>query len=89
MAFKHEQHGVIGGLEAPVKGAVDVVPDDSNDLTWTTRAIYVGVSGDISVHMYGESAPLVWKNVPVGFHPISVDRILSTGTTAASLIASW
>ena len=33
-----------------------IVPDDSNDLSVVTRAIYVGVAGDIIAHMVGNAA---------------------------------
>lgn len=79
----------MGGLESPARDAIAVSPDDSNDLSNTSRSIYVGFAGDIAVHMAGESSVVVFKAVPVGILPVRVDRILATGTTAADLVALW
>lgn len=89
MAFEHNQHGVIGELEAPAKSAAVVTPDDSNDLAFTPRSLYIGVSGDVAVHMFGQTSAIVFKAVPVGILPICPDRVLVTGTTASSIIALW
>ena len=80
---------MMGGLESPAREAVAIIPDDINDLVNTSRSIYVGTAGDVSVHMIGQSAPVVFKAVPVGILPIRADRVLSTGTTAADIVALW
>ena len=80
---------MMGGLESPARVAAAVTPDDLNDLVNTSRSIYVGTAGDVAVHMIGQSAPVVFKAVPVGVLPIRVDRVLATGTTAADIVALW
>jgi len=80
---------MMGGLEAPAREAAPVTPDDVNDLAVTSRSLYVGTSGDISVHMAGATFPVVFKSVPVGILPVRVDRVLLTGTTAANVVAMW
>ena len=80
---------MMGGLESPAREAVAIIPDDINDLVNTSRSIYVGTAGDVSVHMIGQSAPVVFKAVPVGILPIRADRVLSTGTTGADIVALW
>ena len=80
---------MMGGLESPAREAVSVTPNDSSDLGNTTRSIYIGTSGDIAVHMVGESTAVIFKAVPVGVLPIRADRVLATGTTAADLVALW
>ncbi len=80
---------MMGGLESPARAAAVVTPDDLNDLGNTSRSIYVGTSGDLAVHMIGQSVPVVFKAVPVGILPIRVDRVLVTGTTAANVVALW
>ena len=41
----------ISRADAPARNSSDVIPDDNNDLAIVSRSIYVGVSGDIAVHM--------------------------------------
>ena len=80
---------MMGGLESPAREATLVVPDDAVDLGNTSRSICVGSTGDIAVHMVGESVPIVFKSVPVGILPIRADRILATGTIASDIVALW
>ena len=80
---------MMGGLESPAREAVAVTPDDANDLGHTTRSLYIGTSGDVAVHMVGETAPVIFKAVQSGVLPIRVDRVLVTGTTAGDLVALW
>ena len=80
---------MMGGLESPARESWKITPDDTTDLPKTTRSIHVGGSGDISVHIVGESVPVVFKRVPSGILPIRVDRVLSTGTTCTDLTALW
>ncbi|OUS04575.1 hypothetical protein A9Q96_15960 [Rhodobacterales bacterium 52_120_T64] len=79
----------MGGLESPARQAAVVTPDDIADLVNTSRSIYVGTAGDISVHMIGQSSAVIFKAVPVGILPIRADRVLATGTTAADIVALW
>lgn len=79
----------LSSLASPARKAAAVVPDDGVDLTVTTRSIYVGVAGDVVVHMVGAIGPVTFKSVAAGILPIRVDRILATGTTAASIVALW
>ncbi len=80
---------MMGGLESPAREAVAVVPSDVDDLAVTTRSIYVGTSGDVAVHMAGDTVPVVFRSVPVGVLPVRADRVLLTGTTAGDLVALW
>lgn len=49
------------------------------------RAIYVGVSGDVSAVLGGSS--VVFKSVPVGHLWIGATRVNATGTTATNMVA--
>ena len=68
-------------------GAVAVTPNDSTNIP-ETRALFVGVAGNLNVTM-ADGMTLVFTNVPVGIFPIQVTRILSTNTTASSIIAVY
>jgi hypothetical protein len=79
----------VTGLSAPAQSAVAVVPSDTTDLAFTTRAVYVGSGGHLSVRMAGQTTAIVFRNLPISLLPIRVDRILATGTTATDIIALW
>lgn len=77
----------IAGRTDTAKKSLTVTPSDSTDLPERARAIYVGVTGNVSiVDPYGNTA--VYFAVPAGFQiNAEVDRINATGTTATNLIA--
>lgn len=55
----------------------------TDDCSW-----YVGVSGNISaVTSGGDTVTLL--AVPVGWQPLQIKRINSTGTTATDIVAAW
>jgi len=74
------------GMTDPIIRAEDVTPDDANDLTTTTRAIFLGASGDLRVTL-SEGDIITFVNAGIGWHPIRATRIWATGTTAASILA--
>ncbi len=78
----------ISGLESPAFDGVQVTPSNSTDLPVTSRALFIGSSGDLSVTMAGGTT-LLLRNVPVGILPIRVSRVRATGTTAADIVAVW
>lgn len=81
------------GMNAPGFQAATISPSDSTDFPegQNARAIYVGVTGDLTVIMAGDAAgtSVTFKNVPVGIFNIAARRVLSTGTTATQLIRLW
>lgn len=77
------------GLKSPASYAFDVTPHDTNDLSYTTRGIYVGVSGDVKVDMAG-SGTVTFVGMAAGvFHPMRVTRVYSTGTTATNIVGVY
>jgi hypothetical protein len=66
---------------------VAITPSDATIIP-TTRAIYVGVTGNINVRMASGNTVL-FSNVAVGVFPIQVDQVLSTSTTATTMIAMY
>lgn len=76
-------------LTSPPEHAGAIQPDDAGTLAFVTRALYVGIGGDITVRMLdGGSATLV--NVPGGtLLPLRVDQVLATGTTAGAILGLW
>lgn len=77
------------GIDGPASNFAPITPNDSTDLTFVTRTIYVGTGGNVAV-VGPTGATAVFKNVFAGASlPIRVSRVLATGTTATDLVALW
>lgn len=77
------------GLESPAVNAFSVTPNDSADLSISTRGLYVGVSGDVKVDTVGGDT-VTFVGLAAGIiHPIRAARIYSTDTTASSIIGVY
>lgn len=65
-----------------------VTPSDSTVFSSTHRALYIGGAGDVTVRMVRDGSQLTFSAVPVGtLLPVSVDKVLATGTTATLILA--
>lgn len=62
--------------------AVAVTPGTTN--LGTTRALYIGVSGDVTVTM-ASGASVTFKAAPVGILPVQVTQV--TAATATNILA--
>lgn len=77
-------------VSAPATRAVAVTPDDSNALSDTPKALYVGTGGNITMRGVGGSADQLWKNVPSGaILPFRARYVRATGTSAADMLALY
>lgn len=76
------------GLESPGFRATEVTPNDTADLQFTSRALYVGLPGDLRVTLAGGDT-VTFLNVAAGFLPLRVARVHLSGTTAGGLLAVW
>ena len=73
-------------LSGPAAHAFAVTPNDSSDLSETTRAIYVGGAGSVTAVM-ASGASVTFASVPSGTTlPVRVTRVLATGTTASTIV---
>ncbi len=80
--------------DAPALNGAEVTPADGSDLSFVSRALYVGGAGDLEVVMAGDhssdGATLTIVGVPAGtLLPLAVSRVKATGTTATSIVALW
>jgi hypothetical protein len=74
------------GIAACTKGAA-VTPSDTNDLAFTTRVIWVGATGTLTVILSGGDT-VEFTAVPAGtWLWISATRVKSSGTSASSIVA--
>ena len=82
---------VTSSLVGPARRAFVITPADAADFANFTRAIYVGVAGNINVRLAGDTAATVlFSNVPAGtVLPIAVAGVESTSTTASLLIGMF
>ncbi|PLW76796.1 spike base protein, RCAP_Rcc01079 family [Cohaesibacter celericrescens] len=75
------------GLDSPGYNAASLAPDDGNDLAYVTRAVWVGVAGDLSVVLASGDA-VTFKNAS-GWMPLRVKRLNATDTTASDVVGVW
>lgn len=74
-----------GWATAPATGAFAVTPADGSDLSYVTRGLYVGVSGDVKADME-DGTTVTFTAMAAGVvHPLRVKRVYSTGTTATNI----
>lgn len=77
------------GMESPATNAAAITPNNSTDLAYTTRGIYVGSSGSLVVDMVSGQTSVTFSNVPAGvILPIRVTRV-RTASTATNLVALY
>lgn len=81
--------GTSRGSDLPDTAAVTaftITPNDGTVFTTPTRALYVGGTGNVAVRMVDGALP-IFNAVPVGaVLPISIDKVLATGTTATLMV---
>jgi len=63
-----------------------VVPHDTTNFAIAGDAVYVGVSGNITL-INDQGAVQLFSNVPVGILPVRFLRINNTATTATNMVA--
>lgn len=74
----------------PARNAIAVAPaDDNTDLGTVSRAIMVGVSGNVVAIMSGNGQTVTFAMNAGEIYPFAVTRILKTGTTATGIVAIW
>lgn len=73
---------------APYTGGEAVVPSDTVDQTNVSRALYVGVAGNVTAIMR-DGQTVLFSNVPVGWHQLRVSRVKATGTAATNMVVVW
>jgi hypothetical protein len=77
-------------LTGPLTRAFSITPHDSNDLAQTTRGLYVGVAGNVRVILAGDTDAVTLTGLAAGMvHPFRVKRVLSTSTTATSIVGLY
>ena len=74
----------------PVSNWASVTPSDTARLSGgRCRAILIGVGGNVAVRNEDGTTTTLVGLVAGGLYPVSTDQILSTGTTATSIVAGY
>ena len=76
------------GLESPASRISAVVPSDSNDLPFVSRALNVATAGAIRVTTRDGDTGTVFVAAGIAF-PLRAARIWATGTTATGIVAMF
>jgi len=70
----------------PATSHFAITPSDVNEFEFVTRAIYVGITGNVKVRSL-DGTDAIYVAVPAGqIIPIRARLVFSTGTTASSLV---
>ena len=76
-------------LLAGASGGEAVTPSDSAELTKFARALYVGGAGNVAL-VTTDGSSITLTAVPAGvLLPIQCKQVMSTNTTATSIVALW
>lgn len=70
----------------PAVSGSAVTPSDSTELNPPTRALWIGGAGNLAVLLADDTVAITLVGVAAGtLLPISVTKVLSTGTTATDI----
>lgn len=77
------------GKSDPAVGGETVTPHDTNQLTNISRAIWVGVGGNVALLM-SDDTTITLVGVAAGtLLPVRAKRVNSTNTTATTMVALY
>ena len=75
---------------SPATSSASVTPNDNDELAFLTRALYVGVGGNVKVKLRDDSTAVIFVGVAEGsVLPLQVKQVFDTDTTATNIIALW
>lgn len=74
----------------PALNSFAITPSDSVVLPYITRAIYIGVGGDVSLILTKDNSAVLFKNVVAGsLLPLRVKQVMNTNTTATNIVGVY
>ena len=76
-------------LSSPCDNAVAITPNNDVDLTYVTRAVWVGGAGAINV-ITSRGQTVLIAGIQAGtLLPIRVSRVLASSTSATNIVGMW
>ena len=72
--------------DGPATRGFTITASDETDLAGSTRALYVGTSGDVSVVLSSGDAVTLEGVAGGTLLPLRLKRVLASGTTAGGLV---
>lgn len=76
-----------GGLSAPATRASEITPHATADLPRVTRAIFVGIGGNLTVRFINDSADRTLTGLLMGVtYPFRLSAVRAGGTTAGAVL---
>lgn len=77
------------GTESPATRGYAITPGDGTDLSFATRAVWVGGAGDLTVTLLGGDT-VTLSAIPAGtLIPIRAKQVAATGTTATLIVGLY
>ena len=83
-----DPEGQLNTSDGPAIDAVAVTASNSTVYSPPLRGLYVGVTGNINL-VTSNGNTVLFSNVPVGILPVWCSQVLSTSTTASSIIGLY
>lgn len=80
----------LGQYDASISSAL--VPSLDAALPRISRGVYIGVAGNLAVQFAGDAdaATVILVGLAAGvWHPMQIQKVLSAGTTATSLLVGY
>lgn len=74
------------GPTVPARRAYAITPDDDADVARVTRGVICGGAGNLNVILADDTSALVIPVLAGIVYPLQVKRVLSTSTTATSIV---
>lgn len=68
---------------------VTVTPHNSNDLAYTTKALFIGTGGNIVVLAEDDTVAVTLKVTDGQILPVRARRVLETNTTATGIVGMY
>lgn len=84
--MKDDFQNMTAGLTAPASCGVAIVPSDTDNLDFATRALYIGGTGNVALRLVSGDTITLRGLQGGNLYPLRVAQILDTGTTATNII---
>lgn len=89
-ALAPNSDGSLNSSAVPMANAASVTKSDATVFSPPTKSLFIGGAGDVAVRLFASQTVVTLTAVPAGTTlNISVDKVMSTNTTATNIIRFW